>query len=509
MELLTGDELLYVFNELCKNAVERFWVVSPFLGDWSALVKEVFKEDIFKRNLKVKLITDISNTKGIDKETLRKFIDNGDVKTLEGLHAKLYIIDNKVLITSANLSETAFCRRYEIGTVTDLSEELNQKFSEWWELSNEVKLDDIKTKEYNYTPSIEASNGFFLKPLWRLPEVEEKEKYENNDLINILRHRIGNTFFVDYYWDLKNESISNKQIIDSLTQYAPSSRKTRVYVGRKIFRDKLNIEALNIIRKSENQSIQDTISRANEIYLKETSINSVNILPRFNTKLKTKFQDYDRFYEYFNDFAELYRPFRLWKNSPFYFEVDSFLNYLYHEHPNRPSNQFSLNNTNFKSVVEKTKEERIKMLKGYFYEFKLWLSSRQANDNERNRINKHNIIIKTLSKNNISYITTEDARKVLNCLNCMTSRKSNISEFLDLRPNVGNDIISIRKFWNVLIHGENNIIERMHECEKNLRSFGTSATQELIAFYYPEEFPIRNTNVNSGLRLFGYKVSDN
>ncbi len=67
----------------------------------------------------------------------------------------------------------------------------------------------------------------------------------------------------------------------------------------------------------------------------------------------------------------------------------------------------------------------------------------------------------------------------------------------------------VKDNWYNLLHGKENILIRMHKCEKNLQYFGTSATQELIGFYYPEDYPIRNTNINSGLRLFGYKVSDN
>ncbi len=505
------NDLLIEFNRLCEDIKYRFWVVSPFLGNWNGL-KDIIGENIFSKNLDIKLITDIKNTCGIDKTTLSKFIDNGEVKTLQGLHAKIYIIDDKVLVTSANLSETAFCKRYEIGNILDFNQEIDHIFLNWWDKAILVQMQDIKEKEYIYNPSVEGGNNNFLKPLWVLPEKEDRNEEYNYDLLNELRHRIGNTFFVDYYWTLKDESIPNEDIISSLTQYKPDSRKTRVYGGRKIFREGLNIQALDIIRNSTNTAIQSTIDKANEIYLKETTnkfskSHEVEKEIKFITISGCKFNDYGDFYKAYNELAELYRPFRIWRKSPYYFEIDSFLNFLYHEHPNRPSEKFSI--AKIKSFTEVSQSERINMIESYSKQYKLWLDSPQANDNEQNRINRHKIVTRFLDKNNINTLKIEDVSQILNCLNCMTSRRSNIVEFLDLRPNVGNDIISIRRFWNILIHEEENIIIRMHKCEKGLRSFGTSATQELIAFYYPREFPIRNTNVNSGLRLFGYRVSDN
>jgi len=46
----------------------------------------------------------------------------------------------------------------------------------------------------------------------------------------------------------------------------------------------------------------------------------------------------------------------------------------------------------------------------------------------------------------------------------------------------------------------------MSECDGRLRHFGKSSIQELVAFYRPNKFPLRNTNANAGLRFFGYDV---
>jgi len=46
----------------------------------------------------------------------------------------------------------------------------------------------------------------------------------------------------------------------------------------------------------------------------------------------------------------------------------------------------------------------------------------------------------------------------------------------------------------------------MVTCDRNLRFFGKSSIRELIGWFYPEEYPIVNTNSNSGMKFFGYNL---
>lgn len=62
----------------------------------------------------MKVITDIGNNGFINGETIKQFLHRGQVRALAGLRAKIYIADNSVFITSANLTAKAFLRRYEI-----------------------------------------------------------------------------------------------------------------------------------------------------------------------------------------------------------------------------------------------------------------------------------------------------------------------------------------------------------------------------------------------------------
>jgi hypothetical protein len=48
--------------------------------------------------------------------------------------------------------------------------------------------------------------------------------------------------------------------------------------------------------------------------------------------------------------------------------------------------------------------------------------------------------------------------------------------------------------------------ERMQACNDTLRFFGTSSVQELLGWFYPERYPIRNNNSDAGLRFLGFRV---
>jgi hypothetical protein len=70
-----------------------------------------------------------------------------------------------------------------------------------------------------------------------------------------------------------------------------------------------------------------------------------------------------------------------------------------------------------------------------------------------------------------------------------------------------NSTATIRKAWNHLLYGSEPDTERMSMCASKLYSFKRSSVQELLGFYAPKKYPIRNATVNAGLRFFGFNVS--
>jgi len=94
-------------------------------------VRRVLGREWWNRQIDIKLLTDESTNPNGD--TLRRFAQKGLIYHLLGLHAKLYIVDDTVLLTSANLTGTAFSCRYEVGTVlTGPEAESSVKLFESW-----------------------------------------------------------------------------------------------------------------------------------------------------------------------------------------------------------------------------------------------------------------------------------------------------------------------------------------------------------------------------------------
>ena len=72
---------------------------------------------IEENDIDLRVITDIE-TGFIRHDTFDDFIENhpNSIRTLKSLHTKIYIVDDWCLVSSANLTGTAFSKRYEIGT---------------------------------------------------------------------------------------------------------------------------------------------------------------------------------------------------------------------------------------------------------------------------------------------------------------------------------------------------------------------------------------------------------
>jgi len=85
--------------------------------------------------VRFRLLTDIEIKGWLDRKTIEQIDSQGAIKHLKGLHAKVYIIDNHALITSANLTEQAFCRRCEIGVFLSPRDALNKCYFLLSELS--------------------------------------------------------------------------------------------------------------------------------------------------------------------------------------------------------------------------------------------------------------------------------------------------------------------------------------------------------------------------------------
>jgi PLD-like domain len=112
---LEVSPLATTLRSLADSAKHRLWVACPYIGSWSA-VKRILGSAWQKVDVRMLLDKDSGI---LARDTIEQFAAHRPVRSLKGLHAKLYIMDNSVLLTSANLTESAFTRRFEAGLVLE------------------------------------------------------------------------------------------------------------------------------------------------------------------------------------------------------------------------------------------------------------------------------------------------------------------------------------------------------------------------------------------------------
>jgi len=388
--ILHNQDLVNELSAAFKVANRRIWIAVPFIGSWKSVERITGNNWMTQKNIDFHLITDIGNANLISADTFNTFKKYAEIKTLEGLHAKLYIIDDFILLTSANLTEAAFSKRYEVGITVKEEKKIVKIFEEWWAKADKVDISWSPTKTDKLTTQEpEETKTNHLRKLWDLPKVSRQKS--------------------------------------AFTEYA--------------------------------------------IIVTE-----------------------------YNKFVKLYEKHvkRLIPKLTVYQEIDGFFNYLFHEHPQKPSYPF-MEKQSYRMLTD---NERIMELKAYAKQYKKWLTNNPTFEDYR--IKSIRLINKHLSKSHINNLTDSDIRDVVNCLHCMNSFDLNKYRFTN--P-INNKTAVIKEAWRNLLH--NNLVglnERMAECKSKLRFFGKSAIRELIGWYFPDKYPIINRNSNSGMKFFGYDI---
>lgn len=388
-----GTDLNSALREMCNKVKKRLWLAVPFIGNWETVRRILGKKWLVDENVEVRLLTDIDESTRFNYETIKCFQSKGLIKHLKGLHAKVYIADDNALVTSANLTNTSFTKRYEIGLFFSSNETgaIIKIFNDWWSIAEKIPPDWILTlKDHKSRLEIEETSGTGLERLWLLPPDP------------------GDVAFIS-----------------------------------------------------------------------------------------ERFLDYENFCQSYADFADIYKNIqRVWPRAPLYLEIDSFLNYLYHEHQNIPSKAYDK-----KEPRRLDRAVRIREITRYAKQYKVWALSRKID--ERWREKNARAIQQLLSEDNIKKLSWRKVKRVVDQLNSLNSVKIARKKFLNPRNNT---LKEIKEAWRYLLYGSDRLQARMFFCNKKLYGFGRSSICELLGFRYPDELPIRNKNANAGLRFFGYDV---
>jgi PLD-like domain len=168
MTILTGEGLSRHLREICDAVKDRLWVAVPFIGDPKAVTQLLGNRWIKDERLDVRVLTDTDNAAYLNAESIERFRTKGTIKHLRGLHAKIYIADDRAVLTSANLTRTAFARRFEVGTIIEAEsiKPVIELYKTWWKRAQDVdptwfrnhqtqrkKKDDRETKEGSSLPN--------------------------------------------------------------------------------------------------------------------------------------------------------------------------------------------------------------------------------------------------------------------------------------------------------------------------------------------------------------------
>jgi hypothetical protein len=385
MMVFTGVKLSNVIRQLCDQAQHRLWIASPYIGGPVAtrcILGRVWWDRLPKDSVRILTDADEGN---INIKALDIFQAKGIVRHLRGLHAKLYIIDETVILTSANLTNTAFTCRYEIGTrlTREAAGAAIGDYEQWWD-----KATEITTKQID---RIVAKRG-------------------------------------------RNAGEESPSALLHLYDLPPDPGEMTVH---------------------------------------------------------QLFADYEQFRTSYADLAQKYsRVGRCWPTAPLYFEVDAFLDYLFH-HDGKPSHPYK------KKLPRKlTGNERQRELASYFRRFRNWASA----DHCEERMENASLLQQTLVEGQVGTLTSSNIRQVLDVLNCMQDHR------IRNRVLERNTAATIRNAWAGLLYGNAPLAERMSKCADSLFGFKRSGVQELLGWFDPAQYPIRNANTNAGLRFMGYDV---
>ena len=378
--ILSGQSLVDTLRERCDQATKRIWIASPYIGTFKD-VQKIIGGNWMRSHIDFRVLTDVESG-FIRHDTYTGFMasPHTEIRSLFNLHAKIYLIDDWCLLTSANLTGMAFSARHEVGQVVSAPEQVVKLFDQWWRKAQAVSS---------------------------VPKSLPKSLVDREDLPKPKR-------------------------LYKLPQYT---------------------------------------SGASDQFLKKC--------------------------DQFKEFAALYesvtgRNQQMVRDGfTLYEEVDYFFNYLYHNHPDKPSKEYT------KEVRSLTSREVKQEIRRYF---KL-MSMSYAPGSGLWRLERRDRIRELLPFKAGSSPRKEKIKEVLDCLHCLHSYGWHKPKIL-----AENDPRSIARAWNRLIQAPSINSQLLEEVIGEIKSFGRSSACELIAWYYPEKYPMINSNSESGMRFFGFDI---
>ena len=380
--ILYGQDLVKTLREHCDNAKERIWIATPFIGSIKD-VKRIIGGTWMRSSIDTRILTDVE-AGFIKKDTFDEFKNyNIEIHSLQSLHAKIYIVDDWCLLTSANLTGTAFSCRYEVGTELNDISKIEELFDCWWNLGTVV--DKINHRQSREIVDYQDGGATKFGKKWNLPA------YTNQD------------------------SATDKYLTEC---------------------DKYREFAL--------------------LYKEVTGRNKAMMNDGFSLLM----------------------------------EVDYMFNFLYLDHKDTPTKGVT-------DVIDRTPSQKKKLIEKYFKQ----TEKRYQTDPQKWRLDRVKLFQDLLSSNHIDNLTTEEVNNLCHNFHSFLSYQINIPRFINT-----NDLQTITKVWKELLHSGDINSKKIQMVQNMLKYFGPSSIHEIIAWYYPDKYPMINKNSECGMRFFGYDV---
>ncbi len=377
--ILSGQNLVNALREHCDQAKKRIWIASPYIGNFKD-VQKIIGGNWMRSHVDFRVLTDVESG-FIRRDTYAQFKEspNTEIRSLLSLHAKIYLIDDWCLLTSANLTGMAFSARHEVGQVVSGIEQVVTLFDQWWKKAQAVS---------SLPPS----------PSKTITNKEDSTKYKV--LYKLPKYTSG----------------ASDQFLKKCDQF------------------------------KEFASLYESVTGRNQQMVRE--------------------------------------------GFSLYEELDYFFNFLYHDHPDKPSKGCNKN----RSLTSRGVKQEILR----YFEL---MSMSYAPGSGLWRLDRRNRIRELLPFKAGDSPRKEKIEEVLVCLHCLHSRPLNKTKILS-----ENDPRSIARAWNRLIQAPSINSQLIEEVIGEIKYFGISSASELIAWYYPEKYPMINLNSESGMRFFGFNI---
>lgn len=168
IQIISEKAVVDNLSNLAQKATQRIWIATPYIGNFktvSSVLGRKCQIESFKQG--IRFLVDVGERGNY--RALNDIERFADIKTLRGLHAKIYIFDNVAIVATANLTRTSLTKRYEAAVILRKETDVNKVvkiFEEWWdEKAGEVKKIPKKKKSLG---SHEEPGGNGLKELWEM-----------------------------------------------------------------------------------------------------------------------------------------------------------------------------------------------------------------------------------------------------------------------------------------------------------------------------------------------------